>query len=122
MSSLTSRLWASLGKRRSRDLMGFGSFPTFPGGSYGKESACSTGDKGAVPGLGRSPGERTGYPLQYSCLENPMDRGVWTHNAQLKYRVLPSFRFPESGSWALNLNTTDDYNAGRPYLKKCYPS
>ena len=50
--------------------MGFGSFPTFPGGSYGKESACSTGDKGAVPGLGRSPGERNGYPLQYSGLEN----------------------------------------------------
>ena len=49
----------------------------FPGSSGSKESACSTGDKGAVPGLGRCPGERNGYPLQYSCLENPMDRGVW---------------------------------------------
>ena len=40
-------------------------------GSDGKESACNAGDLGSVPGLGRSPGERIGYPLQYSCLENP---------------------------------------------------
>ena len=43
----------------------------FPGGSDGKESACSVGDLGSVPGLGRSPGEGHGNPLQYSCLENP---------------------------------------------------
>ena len=49
----------------------------FPGGSYGKESACSVGDYGSIPGLGRSPGEGNGNPLQYSCLENPMDRGTW---------------------------------------------
>ena len=49
----------------------------FPGGSDGKESACSVRDPGSVPGLGRTPGEGNGYPLQYSCLENPMDRGVW---------------------------------------------
>ena len=49
----------------------------FPGGSDGKESACNVGDPGSIPGLGRSPGERNGYPLQYSCLENPMDRGAW---------------------------------------------
>ena len=49
----------------------------FPGGSDGKESACNAGDPGSTPGLGRSPGERNGNPLQYSCLENPMDRGVW---------------------------------------------
>ena len=42
-----------------------------------KESACSTGDLGLTPGLGRSPGEGNGYPLQYFCLENPMDRGAW---------------------------------------------
>ena len=48
----------------------------FPGGSAGKESACSVGDPGATPGLGRSPGEGNGNPLQYSCLENPMDRGA----------------------------------------------
>ena len=48
----------------------------FPGGSAGKESTCNAGDLGSVPGLGRSPGEGQGYPLQYSCLENPMDRGA----------------------------------------------
>ena len=44
----------------------------FPGGSDSKESACNAGDPGSIPGLGRSPGEGDGYPLQYSCLENPM--------------------------------------------------
>ena len=47
------------------------------GGSDGKESACSAGDLGSIPGLGRSPGGGHGNPLQYSCLENPMDRGAW---------------------------------------------
>ena len=46
-------------------------------GSDGKESACSVGDLDLILGLGRSPGEGNGKPLQYSCLENPMDRGVW---------------------------------------------
>ena len=45
----------------------------FPGGSAGKESACSVGDLGLIPGLGRSPGEGSGYPLQYSVLENSMN-------------------------------------------------
>ena len=45
--------------------------------SVGKESACSAGDLGSIPGSGRSPGEGNGYPLQYSCLENSMDRGAW---------------------------------------------
>ena len=49
----------------------------FPGGSDGKASACNAGDLGSIPGSGRSPGERNGNPLQYSCLENPMDGGVW---------------------------------------------
>ena len=48
----------------------------FPGGSKGKESACNEGDLGSVPGLGRSPGEGNDCLLQYSCLENPMDRGA----------------------------------------------
>ena len=48
----------------------------FPGGSDGKESAFSAGDLGSVPGVGRSPGEGNGNPLQYSCLENSMDRGA----------------------------------------------
>ena len=43
----------------------------------GKESACQTGDMGSTPGSGRSLGEGNGNPLQYSCLENPMDRGAW---------------------------------------------
>ena len=46
-----------------------------PCSSVGKESACNAGDPGFIPGLGRSPGEGNGNPLQYSCLENPMDRG-----------------------------------------------
>ena len=49
----------------------------FPGGSDSKESACNAGVLGLVPGSGRSPGEENGYPLQYSCLENSMDRGAW---------------------------------------------
>ena len=49
----------------------------FPGSSDGKVSACNAGDLGSIPGLGRSPGEGHGNPLQYSCLENPMDRGAW---------------------------------------------
>ena len=49
----------------------------FPGGSDHKESASSAGDPGSIPGSGRSPGEENGKPLQCSCLENPMNRGVW---------------------------------------------
>ena len=49
----------------------------FPGGSDSKESDCSVGDPGSIPGSGRSPRERNGYPLQYSCLENSMDREAW---------------------------------------------
>ena len=49
----------------------------FPGKSDGKESACNAGDPGSIPGFGRSPGGGNGNLLQYSCLENPMDRGAW---------------------------------------------
>ena len=49
----------------------------FPSGSYGKESAYSAGDPGLIPGLWGSPGKGNGNPLQYSCLENPMDREAW---------------------------------------------
>ena len=49
----------------------------FPGGTDGKESACNAGDPGLSPRLGKSPGEGNGNPLQYSCLENSMDRGAW---------------------------------------------
>ena len=49
----------------------------FPGSSDGRESDCNVGDLGSIPGLGRSPREGNGYPFQYSCLENSMDRGAW---------------------------------------------
>ena len=49
----------------------------FPDGLDSKSSACHAGDPGLIPGSGRSPGEGNGNPLQYSCLENPMDTGTW---------------------------------------------
>ena len=49
----------------------------FPGSSDSKESAYNAGDLSSIPGSEGSPGEGNGYPLQYSCLKNPMDRGVW---------------------------------------------
>ena len=49
----------------------------FPGGSRGKASACNVEDPGSISGLGRPLGEGNGNPFQYSCLENPMDRGAW---------------------------------------------
>ena len=52
-------------------------FLGFPCGSDGKESICNVGDLGSIPRLGRSPGGGHGDPLQYSFLENPMDRGAW---------------------------------------------
>ena len=48
-----------------------------PGGSVSKESSCNAGDPGSIPGLKGSPGGGNGNPLQYSCLENLMDKGVW---------------------------------------------
>ena len=58
-------------ERNCRAMLGF------PGGSDGKESPCSAGDLGWIPGLGRSPREGNRNPLQYSCLENPMGGGAW---------------------------------------------
>ena len=53
------------------------SLEDFPGGSDGKASVYNAGDPGSIPGLERSPGEGNGNPLQYYCLENPMDGGAW---------------------------------------------
>ena len=67
------------------DICGGSDGKEFPGVSDGKESACTAGDLGLIPGLGRFPGEGNGNPLQYSCLENPMDREAWqvtAHGAQ----------------------------------------
>ena len=59
-----------------REIINICIFMVFPGGSDGKESTCNVRDLDLIPGWGRSPGERNGYLLQYSCLENSMDRGA----------------------------------------------
>ena len=65
----------------------------FLGGSEVKASACNAGDLGSIPGSGRSPGEGNANPLQYSCLENPMDRGAWQatiHGVEVRGKLGPS--------------------------------
>ena len=69
-SSIDIYLWPYV-KQLARGPLGF------PGGSDGKESACNTVDLCLIPGWGRVPGEGNGNPLQYSCLENSMERGAW---------------------------------------------
>ena len=71
-------------------------FIDFPGGSDCKASVYNAGDPGSVPGLGRSPGEGHGNPLQYYCLENPMDRGAWYatfHGVAKSWTRLSNFTF-----------------------------
>ena len=68
----------------------------FSGGSAGKESACNAGDLGSILGLGRSPGEGNGSPLQYSGLENSMDNGAWqatVHGITKSWRPRSNFHF-----------------------------
>ena len=65
-----------------RDRLPTSIFLTFPGGSVSKESPCNTGDLGFLPWLGRSPRGGQGNPLQYSCLENPMDTRTWLSAVQ----------------------------------------
>ena len=68
----------------------------FPGGSEAKASACNAGDLGSTPGWGRSPGEGNVNPLQYSCLENPMDGGAWwatVHGVTKSQTQLSDFTF-----------------------------
>ena len=68
----------------------------FPGGSDGKETACNAGDLGLIIGLGRFPGEGNGYSLQYSCLENSIDRGAWraiVHGVAKSQTLLSNFHF-----------------------------
>ena len=68
----------------------------FPGGSDAKESACNAGDPSSIPELRRSPGEGNGYPLQYSGLENSMDRGAWwatVHGVTKRWTLLRIFTF-----------------------------
>ena len=71
-------------------------YQCFPGGSEVKASACNSGDLGSIPGLGRPPGEGNGNPLQYSCLENPMDGGAWwatVHGVTKSWTQLSDFTF-----------------------------
>ena len=90
----------------------------FPGGSVGKESACNagdTGDEGSIPGLERCPGGWLGNTLQYSCLENSMDRGAWqatVHRfakswAQLKWLSMRAFNINLIGKFNPILSTHD---------------
>ena len=68
----------------------------FPGGSDGKASAYNAGDQGSIPGSERSPGEGNSNRLQYSCLENPMDRGAWyaiVHGVTKSWKGLRDFTF-----------------------------
>ena len=77
---------------------------TIPTGSDSKESACNGGDPGSIAGSGRSPGEGIGNPLQYSCLENPMDRGAWratVHGVSKSWTRLSDFHFSLSFSMCL---------------------
>ena len=79
---------------------------TFPGCSDGKELACNAGDLGSIPGLGRSPGEGNGNPLQLSCLENPMKTDVikqlYTNKKQFKQKQRKSdiYQSPNDNFWA----------------------
>ena len=81
MASVTIRSVFRAKKRKSVTTSTFSPFICyevgFPGGSEDKAFAYNAGDPGSIPGLGRSPGEGNGNPLQYSCLKNPMDRGAW---------------------------------------------
>ena len=71
-------------------------YKVFLGGSAGKEPACNAGDLGSIPGLGRSPGGGHGNTLQYSCLENSMDRGAWraaVHGVTQSQTLMSGFHF-----------------------------
>ena len=97
-------MWIEVKKLISPDFRVVG----FPGRSEVKVSACNAGDLGSIPGLGRSPGEGNGNPFQYSCLENPMDRGAWwptTVHGVAKSRTRLSdftftFRVVVQGKWS----------------------
>ena len=84
-------------QRRLHTPVYAGSFTLgFPGGSEVKASARNVGDLGLIPGSGRSPGEVNGNPLQYSCLENPMDGGAWwatVHGVTKSWTRLSDFTF-----------------------------
>ena len=95
--------------KQTRPLLGF------PGGSAGKESACNVGDLGSIPGLGRSPGEGKGYPLQYSGLENSMDcivQGVTKSRTRLSDF---HFHFILGDSITVSQDTTNSLCSSKKY-------
>ena len=86
----------------------------FPGGSDSKASAYNAGDPGLIPGLGRSPGDGNGNPLQYYCLENPMDRGAWqatVHGVSKSWTQLCNFTFTSLTPWK------ESYDQPRQHIK-----
>ena len=90
----------------------------FPAGLDGKVSACNAGVLGSIPGSGRSPGEGTGNPLQYSCPENPMDRGAWwaTVHGVTESRTRLPFHFHLDGGMGLR---EEDPRAKAPFSSPC---
>ena len=103
-------------------------FLGLPGGADGKGSACNVGDWGSTPGLGRSPGEGSDNPLQYSCLENPMDRGAWRATVQgvteldtIDQQPFHSFIFSSQGT---SLETAKESSGALPKaltMRRAFP-
>ena len=103
----------------------------FPGGSEVNASACNAGDLGSIPGSGRSPGEGNGNPLQYSCLENPMDGGAWwatVHRVAKSQTRLSNFTHSLTqtlagaaypGSWLLGYLALTVWSGPRVLLFSC---
>ena len=100
------------------------SLPGFPGGSEVKASACNVGDLGLIPGSGSSPGEGNGNPLQYSCLENPMNRGAWwatvhrvaKSQTRLSEQLKVKVSLPMVKKFGLNQCSRGRREAGTPIL------
>ena len=89
------------------------------GGSEGKASACNAGDPSSIPGLGRSPGEGNGNPLQYSCLENPMDGGAWwatAHGVAKSRTRLSDFTLALGAMFAVAVCMIESYRFIPPHL------
>ena len=96
-------------QQNSTKQLSFNKKLSFPYGSTGKESACNVGDLGSIPGLGRSPGEGTGYPLQYSGLENSRDcivHGAAKSQTRLSNFHFTSLRIRMNGPRLLGMETT----------------
>ena len=98
-------------KKSSLLIITGATFPGFPSGSNGKESASNAGDPGSIPEWGRSPGEENGFPLQYYYLENSMDGGVWrvtVHGLQSRTRVTNTHPPTYTHTHTCHLSTLDE--------------